>query len=538
MTSRLAIPVGLALLALASAEGASGAFLGVSSPRAQWFENQASPSNPLAVNESFGAALAAGDFNGDGAMDLATGVPWDTGESSAPVFDAGAVVIRWGVPDRGLATGPPDTVLSAYAAGSHLAPADSKYFGVALAAGDFNGDGRDDLAVGAPGSRPGPGFAFNWGAVIIHYGLPSGIQTAGEHFLMEGINGVPNPEDGVAYLGAALAAGDFDGDGYDDLAMGGSQKGGQEIGLVIVVHGHVGGLLPFVGYLVRQGLAGRPDSGEEFDHFGAALASGNFDGDERCTDVCRPLDDLAIAAPGEDDEGAVMVVFGSTNGVESSPSTYLRQATLGGSGGELGDQFGLALAAGDFNGDLADELVIGTPFEDLGAGIDTGEVTVVAQLTAASHGPVLFLNQGGIFGNPAYNQTNDKLGKALAAADLDRDGADDLVIGLPGEAVGGVGRGGIVVLTGQPLGLYHLYGFLPPGTSGIPPAVPENLNAAGAALAAGDFDGDGHPDLAIGLPGRYVGSSAFAGAEVVLYGALFSDGFEGGSTFSWSASAP
>ena len=305
---RVGIPVGLALLSLVFAKMASGAFLGVSSPRAQWFENQASPSNPLGTDENFGAALAAGDFNGDGAMDLATGVPRDTGESSAPVDDAGAVVVRWGAPGGGLAPGPADTVLSAYAAGSQLAPADSRYFGLALAVGDFNGDGRDDLAVGAPGSRPGTGYAFNWGAVIVHYGLPNGIQTAGEHLLMEGVNGVPNEGDGVAYLGAALAAGDFDGDGFDDLAMGGPQTGAQEIGKVIVVHGHFGGLLPFFGYLVRQGMAGRPDTGEQYDHFGAALASGNFDGDERCTDACRPLDDLAIGAPGEDDEGAVMVV--------------------------------------------------------------------------------------------------------------------------------------------------------------------------------------------------------------------------------------
>lgn len=162
-----------------------------------------------------------------------------------------------------------------------------------------------------------------------------------------------------------------------------------------------------------------------------------------------------------------MVVFGSENGVATSPSTYLRQGSLGGSG-EAFDQFGLVLAAGDFDGDLADELVIGNPFENLGAGIDTGEVTVVSQLTAASHGPVTFLSQGSIFGNPAYDETNDKFGSALAAADFDRDGADDLVIDS-GEDVGGVGRGGIVVLTGQLLGLYHLLGFRPPVPQGFHP---------------------------------------------------------------------
>lgn len=195
---------------------------------------------------------------------------------------------RWGVPGGGLALGPADTVLSAYAAGSQLAPGDSAHFGLVLAVGDFNGDGRDDLAVGASRVETGHGIRVQLGAVVVHYGLPNGIQTAGEHFLMEGTNGVPNEGDGVAYPGAApppatstamasttrrwAAAERRAGDRQGDRRARSLRRPDS-----------------FLRLPGAPGLGGQArHRRRKFDHSAPTLAAGNFDGDERCTDACRP----------------------------------------------------------------------------------------------------------------------------------------------------------------------------------------------------------------------------------------------------------
>lgn len=389
----------LLALALFTAPGLEAqAAIGLSSVRAQVFFNEEIDGFPPQAGDRFAWALAAGDFNGDGAEDLATGIPYDDGPPDLLLSDAGAVVVRWGVVGKGLSTTLAPTLLSLYAAGGQDIAHAGDRFGYALAAGDFNGDGRDDLAVGIPGHDFWDSSAQPWntGAVQIHYGEPGGIQTVGEHLLESLPDGdiydIPGELD---ELGRALAAGDFDGDGYADLAIGGPQTSNLDItpggGGVVVLHGGLGGLMPVNGYLIHQDDAPVPDGAENPDDFGWALAAGNFNGDFRFGPNGQyfPIDDLAMSAPGEDGIGAVMVMLGSEFGLIFTDSVYLGADDVGGVG-EAGDRFGQSLASGNFDGDAQcfplvfcaaiDDLVIGAPYENLGASnenADVGEITVL-----------------------------------------------------------------------------------------------------------------------------------------------------------------
>ena len=542
--------VGIAVILsfLASSAVDAQAAIGLSSVRAQAFFNEEIDGFPPEPDDYFGWSLAAGDFNGDGAQDLATGIPLDNGPVGLPLMDAGAVIVRWGVAGKGLSATLPPTVLSLYAAGGTTQAHIFDYFGHALAAGDFNGDGRDDLAVGIPFFRTDGDDDPDAGAVQIHFGLPTGIELAGAQLLYSGPEfNTFDPTGYYDHFGHTLAAGDFDGDGFADLAIGAPQPEGcggcVRGGAVIVLHGSISGLLPVVGYLIHQDDPLVPDDEEDPDDFGWALAVGNFNGDLRClSGICRPIDDLAMSAPGEDGEGAVMVMLGSEFGLIFTNSTYLGQFDVGGTGGEAGDRFGASLASGNFDGDCCDDLAIGHPDEDLGASnqfADAGEVTVLYgaaggyfDLPRTDH-----LVQSTIFGSSAYDQAGDLFGFALAAGDFDRDGRDDLAIGQPGEDVGGSDRGGATVLMGGVGGLYDRFRFLAAGINGVLPG-PQDGSKMGRSVGVGDLDGDGYSDLAVGIPYRDQGGISRSGAESILYGALFADGFVSGNDDFWSLSNP
>ncbi len=545
----------LTLVLLASSSLDAQAAIGLSSVRAQAFFNETLDGFPPEQDDHFARALAAGDFNGDGAQDLATGIPWDNGPTDLPLDNAGAVVVRWGVPGKGLGTTPSPILLSRYSAGAPLPADGGDQYGSALAAGDFNGDGRADLAVGIPNANTTVGDGYDFGAVAVHYGEPAGIQLAAEHLLLSGPAGnVPVPPGSRTLFSSALAAGDFDGDGFSDLAVGAPQDccGSNGGGGVVVLHGGIGGLFPVVAYLIHQDDPPVPDDGEDPDDFGYALAAGNFNGDFRLTDNgFFAIDDLAMSAPGEDGVGAVMVMLGSEFGLIFANSVYLGAGDVGGLG-EAGARFGDSLAVGNFDGDYScfgqffctpiDDLAIGTPREDLGAGdanVDAGEVNVLYgviggyfDLARADH-----LTQGAIFGSTVFDQAGDLFGAALAAGDFDGDGRDDLAIGQPGEDVGGSDRGGVTILMGAVGGLYDRFRFLAAGINGVQPGSQEGAKM-GFALAAGHFDGNSYSDLAIGIPNRDQAGVANAGAESILYGALFADGFASGDDDCWFSSNP
>jgi hypothetical protein len=492
-----------------------------------------------AAGDRFGATAAAGDFDGDGRDDLAVGVP---GKTIGATALAGLVMVYYGAAG-GLDVG----LLTSWDVGDFggigFTPGNGDRFGSALAAGDFDDDGHDDLAIAAPFAmveRADGTTHDGAGTVFVVYGSPSGLANAGMQAWRQGHDGLAGLPEVDDRLGAALAAGDVDGDGYDDLAIGVPYEDVGEVadaGGLNLLRGSAAGLTAsYAGEQVwTKGSFGLQE--EEDAHFAAALAFGDFRFDG--------ADDLAIGIPGEDlggatNGGAVVVAQGTPlSGLDSSDDLLLLQNFFplpGGAG--PGHRFGEALVAADFDGDLVDDLAIGSPGERWpdGAGgelFDVGAVSIVrgsAETGLPGGGLGTRIDRADL-GDPA---NLDSFGSALAAGDFDGDGARELVVGAPGASADAVvGAGAAFVITRPDESA--LTSTVELVQSDIAPGVAHTWDAFGSSFAVGDFDGSHYADLVVGAPNEDAGALGNAGAAS-LYSSLvlFRDGFESGNVGPWS----
>jgi hypothetical protein len=360
---------------------------------------------------------------------------------------------------------------------------------------DFNNDGFADLAVGAPGEDVGA--ATDAGAVNVLYGSAGGL--GGAQLLTQGAGGVPGASESLDRFGTVLTTGNFNADGFADLAVGAPGEdlgaGDTAAGAVVILFGSAAGITGAGGRLLTQT---NPEPG---DGFGSALAAVDSS-------------DLAVGVPGEDvgaADGAGAVSLVADAGTRPN-ETLLHQGVAGVVGtAESGDAFGSAVIAGDFNQSVGfDSLAIGVPGEDVGAVGDAGAVNVRYAPGFGGVGLELITQ-----GRP---EADDLFGAALSSSDFGRGSQQDLAVGAPGETVGNRPfAGAVTVLYGDDSGfiaagsqLFHQSGGGVPGTA-------ETGDELGTALAAGQY-GDGVADLAIGVPGEDLGAVADAGVLDVLYG--------------------
>lgn len=335
--------------------------------------------------ELFGYSLAIGDFNGDGHDDLAAGA---SDENAGGATEAGAVHVIYGSAS-GLTTANNQMWWQSGAGLQGLAE-DYDYFGTSLAAGDFNGDGKDDLAAGAPYENGNS--KYNCGSVNVIYGSASGLSSADNQFWHQDSPGVANSINGYEYFGWALAAGDFNNDGKEDLAVGVDSEdvgGKKEAGAVHVLYGSGNqGLRASGSQYWTQESAGVADEAEAADRFGAALGCGDFNGDGFADLVIGALDE---GVGSKAHAGAVHVLFGSANKLSGAASQLWSQDSNGVQGvAAANEMFGSMILPADFNGDGRDDLALGAPYEKLGSVIEAGSVTV---LYSGNKGPKATGNQ-------------------------------------------------------------------------------------------------------------------------------------------------
>ncbi|WP_431043472.1 FG-GAP-like repeat-containing protein [Streptomyces sp. P1-3] len=423
-----------------------------------------------------------GDFDNDGFRDLAVSSPFATVAGQAK---AGQITILYGSQDGAGATR--RATITQNSTGVPGTAENGDYFGGTTSAGDFNGDGYADLAVGAPGEdvssdTDGGTTEIIWGSAT---GLAGGTTIAD-----------PAPHDHDRF-GAAVAAGDFDGDAKTDLVVGDSSAT----------------LRLFKGGIAKSGTAGSKAAVSTPILGGGAgvisLTPGDVDADGR-TDLV--VNGVEGTGSGEYLYNANYYLHGTASGLSSADAKKLPA--------------GVITAIGDVNGDGYGDLVTGLHWDDTVPGTTKGGKVTVRYGSAS--GPTddtaaITQDSGAI---PGSSETGDSFGWEVTLGDVNGDAIQDLAIGAPAEDLGGATETGTVtVVYGSPSGLDTTTGvqYFQQDTEGVP-GHNESYDHFGGEVFLSDVTGDGKADLTVGANGENEGNGSVValrsdGTRIVTAGA-------------------
>jgi len=372
-----------------------GSKAGLTATGSQYFtRNTAGGAGSAELDDRFAAAMAAADFGRGAFTDLAI--------SSGPEGVGGAVHVLYGS-TAGL-TGTDSQIWSQASAGIKGAPEAGDTFGRALAAGNFNGTGPADLAIGVPQETVGRVRVA--GSVQIILGSTAGLTAVGDQVWHRDSTGIKGQARPLVFFGWALTAGHFAGRASADLAVETLDDRS-----VSVIYGSSKGLTASGDQLWNADSSGLPTGafgGESL--LPASLTAANFGHDPDA----GARDDLAIGVNGAAD-GGVLVLYGARSGLSASGSKLWSQARSGVPGVAVrGDQFGAALAAGHFDGGRYAALTIGSPGEPVGRVGQAGTVFVLRGTSSGLRTPGIQLWTAEDLGRPLAD--NLDFGRELAAS--------------------------------------------------------------------------------------------------------------------------
>ncbi|MET9903826.1 FG-GAP-like repeat-containing protein [Streptomyces sp. NPDC006446] len=457
-----------------------------------------------------GAATVREDFNGDGYQDLAVAAP---GGTVGGHTWAGYITITYGSahdldPERTM-------VITQDTLGVPGVSSDNALFGYDMISRDLDGDGLTDLALVTREHRPENNIG---GSVIVLWGRQLGMSGQGAVRLDAPAN---------AQVGEDITAGDFDGDGHTDLFMGNSEDsydyhdvlygpidrdgspareqrlqvystdntinstaagdfngdGIEDLTTFYVYENHAEGGKLWLG--TKEGLSTVPQRLTS----SASTAVADFDQDGYADLATRifPNGDTENM----EDPGTVKIYYGSPAGPSQTRTRTITQNTAGVPGvSEKSDQFGGRLSAGDVNGDGYPDLAVGVPGEAIGSKAKAGAVVLLKGGKDGLTGTGAQAFHQDTVGVPGVAEAGDLFGGSARLLDVTRDGKADLVAGAPGENLGAVVNGGAVwLLRGTASGI----------TASKSVAVnPTDLKAPAAkALFGENLSGDNGPGLAI-----------------------------------------
>jgi Ca2+-binding RTX toxin-like protein len=460
-------------------------------------------SGAAADDQTGKAVSAAGDINGDGIEDfIVSAFGIDNGGANA----GGAYVVF------GRASGFPANLDLSTLDGVNGFRIDGEAGTLAsvgvtrnaiAAAGDINGDGVDDLVIGAQAASPNGGSS---GAAWVLFGKNTAV--AGDFAAsvsLSGLNGTTgfqiNGEAVGNQTGATVAGvGDVNGDGFDDVVVTAYRAPNNSLtGATYVVFGHAGGFTANLelgaldgsnGFQINgpsaQGISGWSVDGGDFNHDGVG--------------------DLLIGAFGTSSyAGAAYVLYGRKTSVAGNFAANVELSGLNGSNGfrltaGAAQRVGYSLSsAGDVNGDGVEDMIVGAYYAD-GGGTNSGAAYVVFGKDTATAGAFAasfdLTGLNGANGFRIDGLAGENLGRAVAGAgDLNGDGLDDLIVGtyFPNAYSGRV----YIVYGRQSFGASVSVASLN-GTTGLRIDAEAAGDHFGSDVAVGDFNGDGLADLLIG----------------------------------------